>query len=114
MENLDIIVLSVVCIVIIWISLHLMFPVKTENMVDITQYGMYNSGSDCNCRTRTNHTSDNETEDIYNNVYNDYEPHIIGPWWNSTRFNRNSSWDIRGDVPINPVYVGPWLVSPLL
>lgn len=36
------------------------------------------------------------------------------PWWNSTRFTRNSSWDIRGDVPIGNYYVGPWLQSPLI
>lgn len=36
------------------------------------------------------------------------------PWWNSTRHTRNMSWDIRGDVPIVPHYVGPWLNSPLL
>ena len=23
------------------------------------------------------------------------------PWWNSTRHTRNSSWDIRGDIPID-------------
>ena len=35
------------------------------------------------------------------------------PWWNSTRSTRNSSWDLRGDVPIVKQYVGPWLNSPL-
>jgi hypothetical protein len=36
------------------------------------------------------------------------------PWWNSTRNTRNSSWDIRGDVPVASYYVGPWLNSPLI
>jgi hypothetical protein len=36
------------------------------------------------------------------------------PWWNSTRHTRNSSWDIRGDVPVPYYYVGPWLNSPLI
>lgn len=36
------------------------------------------------------------------------------PWWNSTRHTRNMFWDIRGDVPITPYYVGPWLNSPLI
>lgn len=35
------------------------------------------------------------------------------PWWNSTRSTRNSSWDLRGDVPVANQYVGPWLNSPL-
>ena len=36
------------------------------------------------------------------------------PWWNSTRHTRNMSWDIRGDVPQIPYYVGPWMNSPLI
>ncbi len=40
--------------------------------------------------------------------------HNLLPWWNSTRHTRNSSWDIRGDVPIVSHYVGPWLNSPWL
>lgn len=36
------------------------------------------------------------------------------PFWNSTRHTRNSSWDIRGDVPIDPFYTGPWWRSALI
>ncbi|VBB18909.1 hypothetical protein YASMINEVIRUS_1441 [Yasminevirus sp. GU-2018] len=36
------------------------------------------------------------------------------PWWNSTRHTRNMSYDLRGDVPIVPTYVGPWMNSPLI
>jgi len=36
------------------------------------------------------------------------------PWWNSTRFTRNMSYDLRGDIPVRPEYVGPWLNSPFL
>ena len=36
------------------------------------------------------------------------------PFWNSTRHTRNSSWDIRGDVPIDPYYSGPFWQSPLI
>lgn len=35
------------------------------------------------------------------------------PWWNSTRHTRNSSYDLRGDVPILIRPVGPWLNSSL-
>jgi hypothetical protein len=117
MENLDIIVLIVVSIVIICIGSHFVFSNETENMRNIKKHVMYRigsgsgSGSGCNCRSREHYTSD----DDYDNAYNDgYGPPVLGPWWNSTRFNRNSSWDIRGDVPVNHVYVGPWLVSPLI
>ena len=34
------------------------------------------------------------------------------PWWNSTRFTRNMSYDLRGDEVPYPYYVGPWWVSP--
>lgn len=40
--------------------------------------------------------------------------HNLLPWWNSTRHTRNMSYDIRGDVPIIPSYVGPWMNSPLI
>lgn len=36
------------------------------------------------------------------------------PWWNSTRFTRNSSYDIRGDIPPILYDVGPWNISPIL
>jgi hypothetical protein len=36
------------------------------------------------------------------------------PWWNSTRHTRNTSWDIRGDVPIPYYDTGPWWNSPLI
>lgn len=36
------------------------------------------------------------------------------PWWNSTRHTRNMSYDLRGDVPITPSYVGPWNNSDLI
>lgn len=36
------------------------------------------------------------------------------PWWNSTRSTRNMSYDLRGDIPIVPSYVGPWNNSPLI
>lgn len=34
------------------------------------------------------------------------------PWWNSTRYTRNSSWDIRGDVRPTIYYTGAWHNSP--
>lgn len=40
--------------------------------------------------------------------------HNLLPWWNSTRRTRNMSYDLRGDVPIVPYYVGPWNNSPLI
>jgi len=36
------------------------------------------------------------------------------PWWNSTRYTRNSSYDIRGDIPPILYDVGPWNVSPIM
>ena len=37
------------------------------------------------------------------------------PIWNMpTRFTRNMSYDLRGDVPIIPYHPGPWLISPLM
>lgn len=36
------------------------------------------------------------------------------PWWNSTRRTRNTSWDMRGDIPIPYYNIGPWLHSPLI
>jgi hypothetical protein len=36
------------------------------------------------------------------------------PWWNSTRFTRNMSYDLRGDIQ-NPIfYTGPWNISPII
>jgi hypothetical protein len=35
-------------------------------------------------------------------------------WLEPTRSTRNMSYDIRGDVPIYPGPVGPWLISPLI
>jgi hypothetical protein len=34
------------------------------------------------------------------------------PWWNSTRSTRNTSYDLRGDVPIFYNDVGPWHIAP--
>jgi len=36
------------------------------------------------------------------------------PWWNSTRFTRNMSYDIRGEPRIISSQVGPWLNSPII
>lgn len=37
------------------------------------------------------------------------------PIWNMpTRYTRNMSYDLRGDVPIIPYHPGPWLLSPLM
>lgn len=38
-----------------------------------------------------------------------YQPQSL--WWNSTRSTRNMSYDLRGDIPIPPSYVGPWNIS---
>ena len=35
-------------------------------------------------------------------------------WLEPTRSTRNMSYDIRGDVPIYPGPLGPWLISPLI
>ena len=107
------IVLIIVSIVIICIVLPLIFTNETENMINVKKYTMHRIGSGCNCRSREHYASSDDDEN-YDIVPNRYELPILGPWWNSTRFNKNSSWDIRGDVPINPVYVGPWLASPLI
>lgn len=37
-----------------------------------------------------------------------------GPWWNSTRHTRNSSYDLRGDIPPYHYYTGPWWNSELI
>ncbi|ARF10707.1 hypothetical protein Hokovirus_2_234 [Hokovirus HKV1] len=42
----------------------------------------------------------------YLNKYEYFYPYTV-----STRNTRNMSYDIRGDIPINPTYVGPWLNS---
>lgn len=57
-----------------------------------------------------NHFNDEYFEPDYAwlNNYN------LMPWWNSTRNTRNMSYDLRGDVPITPYYVGPWYNSPLI
>jgi hypothetical protein len=34
---------------------------------------------------------------------------IISPFWNSTRYTRNQSYDIRGDVPTYYREVSPWM-----
>lgn len=35
--------------------------------------------------------------------------------WNMpTRFTRNMSYNLRGDIPIIPYHPGPWLLSPLM
>ena len=40
---------------------------------------------------------------------------LYPPLWNyPTRHTRNMSYDLRGDVPIWPYYIGPWLQSPRL
>lgn len=65
---------------------------------------------------RNNNTDNNTT------YYYDPRSYDVGwlsdgelmPWWNSTRFTRNMSYDLRGDIPIRPEYVGPWLNSPFL
>ncbi len=48
--------------------------------------------------------------------YSDWFPFFnIGnlfPWWNSTRFTHNMSYDIRGDVYTPYTYNGPWWSSP--
>lgn len=64
--------------------------------------------------------------DTYPILYNDNHDNIIEPnmawlsrrgmlpWWNSTRFTRNMSYDIRGDIPPIHYDIGPWMVSPLI
>ncbi len=43
-----------------------------------------------------------------------YSSFLWSPWWVSTRYTRNMSWDLRGDVPISPIYTGPFWNSPFL
>ena len=62
-----------------------------------------------------------EDDDIYGSAYMSIYPADISilsrlgllPWWNSTRHTRNSSYDLRGDVPVFVQPVGPWLNSEL-
>lgn len=71
-----------------------------------------------------NIASVNYNDDDYANVSYYYDPrsYDVGflsragllPWWNSTRFTRNMSYDVRGDIPVPVYYVGPWLNSPFL
>ena len=66
--------------------------------------------------------SEPNTEDI--GPYRTHHPEIpndpwlsdrgLLPWWNSTRFTRNMSYDLRGDIQ-NPIfYTGPWNRSPII
>ena len=50
----------------------------------------------------------------YYDYFGSYPPsnYFMYPFWNaSTRHTRNMSYDLRGDVPIPPSYVGPWNIS---
>jgi hypothetical protein len=83
-------------------------------------------------RKSRDHDRDRNQHEHFNGAYYDpsYEPNDarlsrygLLPWWNSTRFiTRNTSYDIRGDVPFHGSCVGncpgctpplPWWDSPL-
>jgi len=73
-------------------------------------------------RTNCHNCNKNKFLEHYENIYDDeffpdyawLSRNNLLPWWNSTRHTKNSSWDLRGDVPIPYTYVGPWLNSPLV
>lgn len=79
-----------------------------------------NKTKSCNCTDRheCHHKFFDHMEHFGNvNFSPDYgwlSSHGLLPWWNSTRHTRNMSYDLRGDVPIIPSYVGPWLNSDLI
>jgi hypothetical protein len=92
-------------------------------LVLIILYNIYNSCEDSEIEKLVNVglPSMDNSGDIYSSPYS-LDGFIPGggiipdpfPWWNSTRFTRNMSYDLRGDVPINLFPTGPWWNSPLL
>lgn len=70
---------------------------------------MYNNIC-CKHNIKEHITDDYYNEYIESPIYTQY----IQPWWNSTRYTRNMSYDVRGDIH-NPVeYTGIWWLSHLL
>lgn len=72
----------------------------------------------CNIPEDIEYNTEHLTYPIINEVYDDtfINPayRYFQPWWNSTRYTRNMSYDIRGGIQ-NPIdYTGLWNVSPLL
>jgi hypothetical protein len=80
-----------------------------ENMLNL-RHKKYLMGSRCNCNEGFCSSCGDSDDSIIPDMY----PVPVIPFWNSTRHTRNSSWDIRGDIPITPYYLGPWWQSPLI
>lgn len=117
MDSQDIILLLVVLLVLLLIArvyLSNENDTNNEEMINIP-YTSIERYEDCTC---------NEHKLLYHvDHFNDvgFAPdfawlarHNLLPWWNSTRRTKNMSYDLRGDVPIIPYYVGPWNISPLI
>jgi hypothetical protein len=94
-----------------------------EDMIDLSIIENMNNSSkenhvykeNCNCNkhkllTHVEHYSDNSFQPDYAWL----SQNNLMPWWNSTRHTRNMSYDLRGDVPIIPTYIGPFNSSPLI
>lgn len=93
---------------------------KENEEFRLKKYSPYNK-----CRYCEFFDDDDQDMQIYDYAFPTIGPtdswlssHAMLPWWNSTRFTRNTSYDIRGDVPIAGTCSGlcgcsPWLESPL-
>ena len=60
-------------------------------IVFINEYFLEINENKCKC---------NKIENFHTNYVCNCNYKYLSPWWNSTRHTRNTSWDIRGDVPI--------------
>jgi hypothetical protein len=93
---------------------------ECDDMIDLSilEDARYGHNRNCNCNkhkllAHAEHFAD--YADVgFEPDYGWLSQNGLLPWWNSTRHTRNMSYDLRGDVPITPSYVGPWLNSELI
>ena len=116
MEPQDIILLLIALLIILLLT-RTYFPggddTDSENMISLS-YDI-RSYENCSCdKNKLLHHVEHFNDVGFVPDFAWLSRYNLLPWWNSTRGTKNMSYDLRGDVPIIPYYVGPWYNSPLI
>ena len=100
MKLLEFIIMFAICIAIYILSLIVESDKTKLNEVEHFR----------NFRNYTNRYRYRNINNYYPSYYDIWQLSRYGllPWNNSTRFTRNMSYDLRGDVYLPPYYTGPW------
>lgn len=116
METQNIIVISLLILAIVIIVLFYKTPKnnsKCEDMEDMIELPIIFADDSDDKQKLITH-AENFSNISFQPDYAWLSRYNLLPWWNSTRHTRNSSYDLRGDVPIIPSYVGPWNNSDMI